>query len=191
MAIAAAVGVLVIGGGTAAAVLLKGGGTQSPPSVTQDTVNAPAAGNTSGQPTGNPVQPAGNTSTRTNPRTQTTTTAPRDTAAAPVVPPPERGIPVSAGDAFDRLDALMSRFDVTGHTAAGIASAAKDTALAYYNNGGVAKKDRAYAAYILSNAEGALANTSEALRWARIAVDLDPGSRAYQANLTGLQRPPE
>ena len=84
----------------------------------------------------------------------------------------------------------MDRFAVTGRTPANIAAAAKDTALAYYNNQSVAQKDRAFAAYIVASAEGALDNKPEALRWARRAADLAPNVRAYQQMVTDLSRTP-
>ena len=188
MAIAAAAVVVVLGGGTAA-LMLSNGGNANPSSVTQDTAQSRVASNPTSQPGGNPTQLAGNTTARNTQRSQTTNPQPRDSVTPRTETPAASSIPVSAADAFDRLDALMNRFDVSGHTAASIASGAKDTALAYYTSASVAKKDRAYAAYILSQAEGALDNKSEALRWARIAVDLDPASRSYQANLNGLSRP--
>jgi hypothetical protein len=96
---------------------------------------------------------------------------------------------VSVADAQARLDALFDSFAITGTTPANVASAIRDTATAYYHASGLSQKHRAYAAYLVSNAEGALERKSEALRWAQIAVDLDPSSKIYQANLTGLSRP--
>jgi hypothetical protein len=187
VAIAAAVTVLVVGG--SAALLMSKGGGKGAPSVTPDTAQLGPGGQPSSQRAGNSTRLAGNTAARNAQRTQSTQSG--DTTGARAEEPPASGITVSAADALDRLDALMNRFDLTGHTPAQVATASKDTALAYYNSASVGKKDRAYAAYILSQAEGALDNKSEALRWARIAVDLDPASKAYQANLSGLSRPPQ
>jgi hypothetical protein len=189
MAIAAAVTVLVVGGGTAALVLSKGG-SKEPPSVTQNTAQMAPAGTPSSQPTGNPTRPAGNTATRNPQRTQTMTAQPPDSATRRNEAPTASGIPVSVADADNRLTALMDRFAVTGQTPANIAAASKDTALAYYNSQDVAQKDRAFAAYILANAEGALSNKVEALRWARRAADLAPTVRAYQQMVTDLSRTP-
>jgi hypothetical protein len=98
---------------------------------------------------------------------------------------------VSEANAQARLDSLFELFDLGGHTPATVATAIRDTASAYYGTTTVSQKHRAYAAYLVSNAEGALENRPEALRWARIAADLDPSNRAYQANLTNLSRPPQ
>ncbi len=188
MAIAAAAVVLAVGGG-AAAVIMKGGGSTEAPSVTRDTAQAETANNpsqTQGTATGrDPTQ------RRQTTGTQTTAIPPRDTSPARVEPPAERGIPVSVGDATNRLYAVLDRFSLEGSTPAPVASAARDTALAYYNAPGIPVKPRALAAYVVSQADGALENKSEALRWARIAVDLDPSSRVYQANLSSLSRPPQ
>jgi hypothetical protein len=108
-----------------------------------------------------------------------------------VEPPPERGIPVSIQDASDRLFGVMDHFSTGGATPGPVASAARDTAIAYYNAAGMSPKDRALAAYVVSQAEGALENKPEALRWAQIAVGLDPSNKSFQANLTSLSRPPE
>jgi len=192
MAIAATVAVLAVGGGAAALIMNQGRST-APSSVTGDTAQEGRAAQPSPQPAGGASQPQqGRTLSQRGQTsgTQTRTTQPGETTLTRIEPSPaERGIAVSVVDATERLNALMDRF--TEQTPTAIAAAAKDTALAYYNAAAVSQKDRAYAAYILSNAEGALDNKVEALRWARISVDLEPGNRAYQANLTSLSRSPQ
>ena len=184
MAIAAAA-LLVVGGGTAA-VIMSQGGADTPPSVTPNTAHTAPGGQGSEtarrDPTAQRTQTAG---------TQTTAIPPKDSTARTESPAAERGIPVSDANAQARLDALFELFDLGGNTPANVATAIRDTANAYYGTTTVPQKHRAYAAYLLSNAEGALDNRSEALRWARTAVDLDPSNRAYQANLTNLSRPPQ
>ncbi|MBI2403833.1 MAG: protein kinase [Gemmatimonadetes bacterium] len=187
MAIAATVAVLAVGGGTAAVVLSRGGET-SPPSVTPDTAQQGTAGNrsqTQGTATGRDL-----TQRRQTTDTQTTAIPPRDTTPARgEAPPAERGIRVSVANAQAHLDALFELFDPGGNTPAYVASAIKDTASAYYHAAGLSRKQRAWAAYVLANAEGALDNRSEALRWAREAVSLDGTVRAYQAMVQSLTRP--
>ena len=81
---------------------------------------------------------------------------------------------------------LLVNWRVAPEVAAGI----RDTALAYYNATGIARKDQAFAAYILSNAQTALDNKGEALRWARTAVQLDPTMKSYQVLVGDLSRQP-
>ena len=188
LAIAAAVAVLAVGGGTAAVMKISGGATRTP-SVTPDTAQQRAASDPS--QTQRPAAGRDLTQRRQTTDPQTTTIPPKDTTTARVEPLPERGIPVSVGDATDRLYAVLDHFSLAGNTPAPVASAAMDTALAYYNAPGIPAKARALAAYIVSQSEGALENKSEALRWARIAVDLDSSNKSYQANLSGLSRPPQ
>ena len=186
VAIAATVAVVVLGGGTAALLLSKGG-AKDPSSVTGNTAQQTPAGQPS-SPGGNPTRPAGNSTARNAQRTQTEGTQPRDSVASGGETKAPPTISVSVADAGSRLDALMDRF--TTQTQANVAAASKDTALAYYNTPAVAQKDRAYAAYIVANAEGALENKPEALRWARRAADLAPNVRAYQQLVTDLSRTP-
>ncbi len=188
MAIAATVAVLAVGGGTAA-VMLSRGGAKGAPSVTPDTAHAVPSGQPSSQPTGTATRPAGNTANRTTQRTQPTGTQPKDSGTARIEAPPERGIPVSVVDAKKKLDDLFDRLDPEGHTPGNVATAIRDTALAYYNAAGISQKDQAFAAYLVASGEGALGNMTTALTWAQTAVRLEPGNRGYKALLDAYSRP--
>jgi len=192
MAIAAAVGVLAVGGGVTVMMLSHGNvpaagadSTRIPgqTAVTRDTAQRTAERHHS-------VPPTGAADNRTNTQ-RTVTPPPRETTVVRTeAPPAHRGIPVSVAAASDRLNTLFDRFDVSGHTPPEVAAGIRDTALAYYNATGIARKDQAFAAYILSNAQTALDNKGEALRWARTAVQLDPTMKSYQVLVGDLSRQP-
>jgi serine/threonine-protein kinase len=187
VAIAASVAVLAVGG-VAAAVMMKGGGTGNasadstagaPPVVTGDTSSGAGAANPPRPSNRAGGQRAGGTPAR--PDSALGTALPNETR-----PETQPGIAVSVADAFERLDAILDRFSATGQTPAATAAASRDTALAFYNAPGIAGDARAYAAYILANAHSALENRPEALRWAHVAAQLAPGTRAYDNLVTSL-----
>ena len=186
VAIAAAVGVLAVGGGVTAVVLSRGGGaaagvdstkTAGRTAVTRDTARQVAARNPSTPPTGT-------ADSRTSPQRAVAQPSGETTAAGIENQPARGGIAVAVAEAADRLDVVFGRF--TERTPGDVALAAKDTALAYYNDGAVRPRDRGFAAYIVANAEAALDNKAEALRWARLAVQLDPTNNSYEALVSAL-----
>ncbi len=124
-----------------------------------------------------------------NPRTRDTATS-RDTLPGPgpiepestVVTPPAR-IQVSAADAgswlFDRIvDEGVNAENATG---------TRDTAEAYYDLAAVDQADRALAAFGVAQAWNFLGDTDQALRWGRIAVNLDGTERAYRSFVATLR----
>jgi eukaryotic-like serine/threonine-protein kinase len=186
MAIAAAVGVLAAGGGVTAVLLTRHGPTApgaTQGAVTGDTAGRAAERNHSASPTG--------TATNRTKAQRTVTQPPRETTAVRTeAAPASHGIPVSVASAGDKLNTLFDRLDPSGHTPGDVAAGIRDTALAYYSASGIARKDQAFAAYLVSNAQTALDDKGEALRWARTAVQLDPTSRIYQVLVSDLSRQP-
>ena len=70
--------------------------------------------------------------------------------------------------------------------------AVRNTAILYYDWGGLADVDRAMAAYLTAQAFGALGDKRNTLAWAQRALDLHPDKGAYKtyvADLQGGQRP--
>jgi hypothetical protein len=198
--IAAAVGLLVLGGGGAAMVMMKDGNAPgaSPPvtpntaqksgQVNNVTASTGPTGNQSQvvtrQAAGNPTNTATQKSSRQQQNTANQTTQ-LATNPSKTVPDRPRGIEVKVADADDWL---MGRLGgLSKDNAAGI----KDTALAFFNAPGISQKAKAFAAYGVGQAYGVLDQASEAISWARQAVQLDPASRIYQryvADLNGVKQ---
>ncbi|MGH7675177.1 MAG: hypothetical protein ACREMV_07880, partial [Gemmatimonadales bacterium] len=61
-----------------------------------------------------------------------------------------------------------------------------DSATMVYNTSGVTRADRAFAACLNADAQRTLGATAEALRWARIGLDLDPGLASCRALVSDL-----
>jgi serine/threonine-protein kinase len=105
----------------------------------------------------------------------------RKPAPRPQLPPDPApsggGIVVAAADANDTLFRLLDR--LTESKDAGIASAARDTASAVWENGTVASDDRALAAYVAASAFLNLRNAAECERWIDRALQLRPGGPGY------------
>jgi serine/threonine-protein kinase len=185
VAIAASVAVLVAGG-AAAAVWLTGNGTgvarpDSTATVIQDTAAGVAVSN------------------RSRPGAGETSRAPRPTGAdtgrvdrpvdRPVADPPVGGpatIQVAAADADAWLFAAFERLGSDRPLPVATANAIRDTAQAYYLLAATTQKDKAFAAYVIASAYVEINDLPNALRWAREAVKLDPGSRSYEALVTSL-----
>jgi Protein kinase domain len=88
-------------------------------------------------------------------------------------PPPSRP-PIDVSQAFDRLDdMMMNRLGPT------TASWIRDSAQKFYDAPAIARKDKAYAAFVLGNAWFNLSDRPQGCRWVRIAIQLDPSSSAY------------
>jgi len=65
-----------------------------------------------------------------------------------------------------------------------------DSATMVYNTSGVARADRAFAACLNADAQRTLGATAEALRWARIGLNLDPGLASCRALVDDLSGQP-
>jgi eukaryotic-like serine/threonine-protein kinase len=90
---------------------------------------------------------------------------------------PVRGIDVS--HAFDLLDDMMMN-----KLSAGNAAWIRDSALKFYDAPGLARKDKAYAAFVVGNAWWALKDRRQGCQWVRTAIQLDPNSTTY-SNMAG------
>ncbi|HEY6107515.1 MAG TPA: serine/threonine-protein kinase [Gemmatimonadales bacterium] len=145
---------------------------------------------------GAPESPAANDSTHlaaTPPDTSKTVQMPDTTKQAPpVTHTATNPVSLSRGDtvkpaplsnptgainvsrAFDALDdMMMNRLDAT--TALWV----RDSAMKFYNAPGISRKDKAYAAFVIGNAWMNLKDRPQGCRWARTALQLDPGTTAY------------
>ncbi len=98
-------------------------------------------------------------------------TQPVDTMGGPA---PRTGIALAAvPDLLERLIEMPPRVIV-------------DSATMVYNTSGVARTDRAFAACLNADAQRTLGATAEALRWARIGLDLDSGLASCRALVDDL-----
>jgi len=95
------------------------------------------------------------------------------------------GIHVAAADADGWLFGAFERIDAQDLSPSATA-AVRDTALAFYGLAGISTKDKAFAAYVLSNAYAEINDDPNALRWAREALNLEPASQVYQRLVTSL-----
>jgi hypothetical protein len=81
---------------------------------------------------------------------------------------------INVSRAFDALDDMMlNRLSST--TATWI----RDSALKFYNAPGIARKDKAYAAFVVGNAWWTLQDRTQGCQWVRTAIQLDPSSTTY------------
>jgi serine/threonine-protein kinase len=179
--IISAVVVLGIGGG--GYVLLVGRGGAAPAGA--DTTHHPASNPDSGKaPVLSNPNPGGTTKTTQQHASNTGTTGgglvSDSVKPTPLSHPPGSGINVA--NAFDLLDGLLDRLSHHQVTA----SAARDSAQHIYNAPGIARKDQAYAAYVLASAfaqlddqEPGRGHKATAISWAQRASALDPGTQAY------------
>jgi hypothetical protein len=197
-AIAAVVGILVIGGGSVAVVMNRGSsepqavdslGQMAQDPVTQNTATDTGTGDGL-RPEGTGPPPGG----RQSP-TETGTDNPpanggREMISAETedslitIPAPTNPAWMSSAGADDHLvDMLLS---LSGASSQRL-EAVRDTAILYYDWEGFADVDRAMAAYVTAQAFGALGDKRNALAWARRALDLDPNDRVYRTYVTDLQ----
>jgi hypothetical protein len=86
------------------------------------------------------------------------------------------------------LKKLNDLFDKFGSRALA-ATTIRDSALDIYNARGVAAKDRAFAAYVASNAYARLDDRTKARQYARESARLDPGNNSYQVLQNSLCQP--
>jgi serine/threonine-protein kinase len=129
---------------------------------------------------------------RTNP--QTGDTARRNTGGRQTLANHDSGgrprVDVARAGAL--LDDLFEKLD--GKTLA--ATVVRDSAQHIYNAAGMARADQAFAAYVLANSFAQLddeqpgrGHKSTALRWARQAAVLQPGTRSYDQLVHDLSQP--
>jgi len=95
---------------------------------------------------------------------QNNTTNPGNTSTAQ-----HRVDPAKASDALDALNELVDR-DPNG---------ARDSATVLYNDDGVAKTDKAMAAFVIANAYWKLGNRPQGCTWIRRAQTLDPATPTF------------
>lgn len=194
--IAASVAALAVGGiGTT--LWLSRGATPDTPNpgqdtsgVTQDTdipvigANTARPGNTNPRPSdsGPPPPVSGGSDTGGgSPTTQTTDPNPPEDQPAPT----GSSIPISLEDPQERVLDLMIATE--GVTNARVLTAIRDTATAYHDNPQVPTAVRADAAYVTAITFQQQARTADAIRWLRIALDLNPDLGAAKDLLTRLQ----
>ncbi len=103
------------------------------------------------------------------------TTPPTDAPSAPPAPPPST---VNVAIARDALDDLFLE-KLTPATA----SMVRDSALKFFTAGGIAPKDKAYAAFVVGQAYFQLGNRPAGCRYIRTANGTDPGNNTYSALL--------
>jgi hypothetical protein len=169
MAIAAAVTVLVVGGGTAALIMSKGG-NKGAPSVTQNTAQETPPGALSSQRTANPTRPAGDTK---NQHAQPSGAQPTTTAPANVTQPPRPTVDTAAVNR-DLGEMINQIFEASTR------ATARQRAQGYYDNPGVPVNLRAQAAFIVAQAFFAEQRAADACRWNALALELVPANPQYQ-----------
>jgi len=177
-----AVVVLGIGGGGYVLLVGRGGAAPAGSDTTHNqTATAPDSGKT---PVLSNPNPGGTTKTTQQHASNTGTTGgglvPDSVKPTPLSHPPSSGINVA--NAFDLLDGLLDRLSHHQVTA----SVARDSAQHIYSAPGIARKDQAYAAYVLASAfaqlddeEPGRGHKATAITWAQRAKALDPGTQAY------------
>jgi len=164
--------VLVAGGAVYFAI---SGGKKNPPlNVPADTSSHVTPGNTSlGKPDtthkGTGTVPSG------------TRTTPNSTQTHPQI----SGSRIDVTNAFDLLDNLMTAV-ANSLATDGTRRMVRDSAQDIFNAPAVNPKDRAYAAYVVSNAYAALDDRLTACQWAQKAVNLDGSSNPYRVLKSSL-----
>jgi serine/threonine-protein kinase len=152
---------VVLGGGAASLALLNGGNH-----ATRGVAPVDSSG---GQTTSVAGGRQGNGGPR--PVTDTQRTQPVDTGPSP-------GIPLTAvPDLLGRLIEMPPRVIV-------------DSATMVYHMSGVARAERAFAACLNADAQRSLGASAEALRWARLGLDLNPGLASCRAVVSDLSGQP-
>ncbi len=186
-AIAAAVAVVVVGGAGSIFVLGNRGDEPEPvnrtavtpadttalaESSTPTELSQTTNGQSDNRETNNPDPPPGDNVDTGN------TDPTRRNDPPPVIVPPS--IRVDVANASDQLFDLFDRI-TAGNASSVTLFAASDTALAYFESNAVITSDRALAAYVIANAHVEMRDRSQALTWARRAVQLEPNNASYQA----------
>ena len=92
---------------------------------------------------------------------------------------------IDAARAYDLVDDLFDKFRNKVLAAATI----RDSALDIYRAPGVRPKDRAFAAYVASNAYARLDDRGKACQYARESARLDPDNHPYQVLQNSLCQP--
>ena len=148
--------IVVLGGGAAGLALLKGG---------TDTGGVPLVDSSGGQTTSVTGGRQGGSGPR--PVADTQRTQPVDTAPSPRIPL------AAVPDLLERLIEMPPRVIV-------------DSATMVYHTSGVTRADSAFAACLIADAQRTLGASTEALRWARRGLDLNPGLASCQAVVRDL-----
>ncbi|HKE91268.1 MAG TPA: serine/threonine-protein kinase [Gemmatimonadales bacterium] len=184
--IVGAVVVIGVGGGGYVLLVGRGGGAPAASDTThRQTATAPDSEKTTALSNPLPANPGGTTKTTQQNASNSGTPGGgqvRD-SAKPTPLSHTGGSSINVANASDILDELFN--DLSDHKVS--ASVARDSAEHIFNASGVAKPDKAFAAYVLATAfaqlddqEPGRGHKATAITWAQRATSLDPASAAYR-----------
>jgi hypothetical protein len=175
MAIAAAVGVLAVGGGVTAMVLSRGGASAAGADSTRTASQTAVTGDTAHRaPQRDHVAPpTGTVTDRTNPREQTANRAGGTTTPASTSAPPRAKVDSAAIDR--QLGAVI---DSIGDPATN--ASVRQKVQAYYDNPDVPISLRASAAFTIAQTYFVEQRLDQACSWNTLALRLAPSNATYQ-----------